>query len=308
MSTFELFDWIIESGDSDERIDKFLAENGEEWSRSQVQKWIKDGLVEVNGQVVKGNYRLSVDDEVSLRVPPPVELNIAPEAMDLDIAYEDQDVVVINKPRGLVVHPGAGHYTGTLVNGLLYHCHDLSGINGVMRPGIVHRIDKDTSGLIMVAKNDKAHLSLAHQLKEHTVNRKYIAIVHGRIAHATGTIDAPIGRDPKNRQQMAIVHEHGKHAITHFAVIERFLDATLVEVKLETGRTHQIRVHMKYIGHPLVGDPKYGPTKNVVPIDGQALHAAILGFNHPTTGEYMEFSRPIPEDMEKVLQEFRQIR
>jgi 23S rRNA pseudouridine1911/1915/1917 synthase len=307
VSNYELYDWIIEPDDSGERIDKFLAENGEEWSRSQVQKWIKDGLVQVNNETVKGNFRLSEDDEVMLKVPPPVQLEIKPERLDLDIVYEDQDVVVVNKPRGLVVHPGAGHFTGTLVNGLLHHCHDLSGINGVMRPGIVHRIDKDTSGLIMVAKNDKAHLSLAHQLKEHTVNRKYYAIVHGVIPHDMGTVDAPIGRDPKNRQQMAIVFERGKNAITHFAVQERFSTATLVELKLETGRTHQIRVHMKYIGHPLVGDPKYGPAKPAFPIEGQALHAAVLGFEHPRSGEYLEFSRPIPDDMVQVMQALRQL-
>jgi len=310
MSAFELFDWVTTPELQGERIDKFLAEANPDWSRSQVQKWIKDGLVEVNGEVVKGNYRLTSDDEVSLKIPPPKELNIAPEPMDLDIAYEDGDVIVINKPRGLVVHPGAGHYSGTLVNGLLYHCKDsLSGINGIMRPGIVHRIDKDTSGLIMVAKNDKAHLSLAEQLKEHSVTRKYIALVHGIIPHQSGTIDAAIGRDPKNRQQMAVVPETGKHAVTHFVVVERFADYSLVELKLETGRTHQIRVHMKYIGYPLVGDPKYGlaKAKGAAHLDGQALHAAMLGFVHPRTGEYLEFSAPLPSDLEQVVQQLRHI-
>ncbi|MBP1930684.1 RluA family pseudouridine synthase [Ammoniphilus resinae] len=310
MSAFELFDWVIEPELEGERIDKFLAEASADWSRSQVQKWIKDGHVEANGQIVKGNYRLTADDEISLKIPPPKELNVSPEPMDLDIAYEDGDVIVINKPRGLVVHPGAGHYTATLVNGLLYHCKDsLSGINGVMRPGIVHRIDKDTSGLIMAAKNDKAHLSLAEQLKNHSVTRKYMALVHGVISHQTGTIEAAIGRDPKNRQQMAIVPATGKHAVTHFVVVERFAEYSLVELKLETGRTHQIRVHMKYIGHPLVGDPKYGPTKPKGPahLDGQALHAAVLGFSHPSTGEYMEFSAPLPNDMEQVVQQLRHI-
>jgi 23S rRNA pseudouridine1911/1915/1917 synthase len=306
MEGFELYDWTIDPADEGERIDKFLSETSEDWSRSQIQKWIKEGHLEVNGEIVKGNYRLSADDELKLKVPPPVELEIQPQAMDLEIAFEDQDVVVIDKPRGIVVHPGAGHYTGTLVNGLLAHCHDLSGINGVLRPGIVHRIDKDTSGLLMVAKNDKAHMSLAEQLKEHTVNRKYIALVHGEIPHETGTIDAPIGRDPKNRQQMAIVFERGKNAVTHFAVMERFKQYTLIELKLETGRTHQIRVHMKYIGYPLVGDPKYGP-KNPFQINGQALHAAVLGFIHPRTEEYMEFSSDLPDDMVEVIQQLRQI-
>ncbi len=308
MSTFERYDWVIEPSEEGERIDKYLAEISEDWTRSQVQKWIKEGLAEVNGQPAKGNYRLSADDEVTLRVPPAVELNIQPEKMDLEIAYEDSDVIVINKPRGLVVHPGAGHYTGTLVNALLHHCQDLSGINGVLRPGIVHRIDKDTSGLLMVAKNDKAHLSLAHQLKEHTVNRKYLALVHGVIPHEKGTIDAPIGRDPKNRQQMAVVFENSKEAVTHFVVLERFAEHTLVELKLETGRTHQIRVHMKYIGYPLVGDPKYGPKGDHAEIEGQALHAAILGFHHPRTEKYLEFTAPLPEDMVKLAEQFRQLR
>lgn len=305
MSAFELYDWVIEPGEEGERIDKFLAEASEDWTRSQIQKWIKEGLAQVNGQPVKGNYRLTLDDEVSLKVPPVAELDVQAEPMDLDVAYEDPDVIVVNKPRGLVVHPAAGHYSGTLVNGLLYHCKDLSGINGIFRPGIVHRIDKDTSGLIMAAKNDKAHLSLAHQLKEHTVNRKYIALVHGVIPHEKGTIDAPIGRDPKNRQQMAVVFENAKHAVTHFVVLERFANHTLVELKLETGRTHQIRVHMKYIGYPLVGDPKYGPKGEDYPIEGQALHAAVLGFQHPRTEEYLEFTAPVPEDMVKLMEQFR---
>jgi 23S rRNA pseudouridine1911/1915/1917 synthase len=304
MTSFELYDWTVEPDEAGQRIDKFLTETGNEWSRSQIQKWIKDGFVQVNGEGVKGNYRVTMDDEVSLRVPPPRELEVVPEAMDLDVVYEDRDVIVINKPRGMVVHPAAGHYSGTLVNGLLHHCRDLSGINGVLRPGIVHRIDKDTSGLLMVAKNDKAHLSLAQQLKEHTVTRKYMALVHGALPHQTGTIDAPLARDPKNRQQMAVVVKHGKHAITHFVLIEKFAAYSLVELKLETGRTHQIRVHMKYIGFPLVGDPKYGP-KNPFAIEGQALHATVLGFRHPETDQYMEFQREIPADMKAVIGQLR---
>lgn len=306
LDVFERYDWVAEPSDAKERIDKFITEQNEDWSRSQVQAWIKEERVLVNGEPVKSNYKLAADDEVTLRVPPPKELAIAAEPMPLDIVYEDGDVVVVNKPRGLVVHPAPGHYTGTLVNGLLAHCKDLSGINGVLRPGIVHRIDKDTSGLLMVAKNDKAHLSLASQLKAHTVNRKYVAIVHGVIPHEMGTIDAPIGRDPKNRQQMAVVFENSKPAVTHFIVLERFKEYTLVELKLETGRTHQIRVHMKYIGYPLAGDPKYGP-KNTLELDGQALHAQTLGFDHPRTGERLEFEAPLPPEMVAVIEYLKQL-
>lgn len=302
---FERYDWTIEQSDAGERIDKYISLQNEDWSRSQVQAWIKEGRVTVDGEPVKSNYKLQAEDELTLRVPPPREMAILPEPMPLDIVYEDSDVVVVNKPRGLVVHPAPGHYSGTLVNGLLAHCKDLSGINGVLRPGVVHRIDKDTSGLLMVAKNDKAHMGLAEQLKEHSVNRTYVAIVHGVIQHEMGTIEAPIGRDPKNRQQMAVVFENSKHAVTHFIVQERFKDYTLVELKLETGRTHQIRVHMKYIDHPLAGDPKYGP-KQTLEINGQALHAKTLGFVHPRTGERLEFEAPLPEDLEQTIAYLRQ--
>jgi 23S rRNA pseudouridine1911/1915/1917 synthase len=301
---FERYDWTVEPADAGERIDKFIALQNGEWSRSQVQSWVKEGRVTVNGDAVKNNYKVAADDEIILRVPPPKEMKIKAEPIPLDIVYEDSDVIVVNKPRGLVVHPAPGHYSGTLVNGLLAHCKDLSGINGVLRPGIVHRIDKDTSGLLMVAKNDKAHLSLAQQLKDHTVTRRYVAIVHGVIPHEMGTIDAPIGRDPKNRQQMAVVFENSKPAVTHFVVQERFKEFTLVELKLETGRTHQIRVHMKYIGHPLAGDPKYGP-KNTLELDGQALHAKTLGFTHPRTGERLEFETELPKDMLDVIRVLR---
>lgn len=303
---FERYDWTIEPADAGERIDKYISLQNEDWSRSQVQTWIKEGRVTVGGEPVKSNYKLQAEDELTLRVPPPREMAIMPEPMPLDIVYEDSDVVVVNKPRGLVVHPAPGHYSGTLVNGLLAHCKDLSGINGVLRPGIVHRIDKDTSGLLMVAKNDKAHMGLAEQLKEHSVNRTYVAIVHGVIQHEMGTIEAPIGRDPKNRQQMAVVFENSKHAVTHFIVLERFKDYTLVELKLETGRTHQIRVHMKYIDHPLAGDPKYGP-KQTLELGGQALHAKTLGFVHPRTGERLEFEAPLPEDLEQTIAYLRQL-
>ncbi|MDM5189597.1 RluA family pseudouridine synthase [Bacillus sp. DX4.1] len=286
-----------------ERIDKFVAGVNNEWSRSQVQQWIKDGVVTVNGNDIKGNYKVKVNDEIAIAIPEPEELDILPEDMNLEIYYEDADVLVVNKPRGMVVHPAPGHTRGTLVNGLMYHCTDLSGINGVMRPGIVHRIDKDTSGLLMVAKNDMAHESLVNQLVAKTVTRRYKAIVHGVIPHDKGTIDAPIGRDKKDRQSMT-VEDKGKNAVTHFHVLERFNNFTLVECRLETGRTHQIRVHMKYIGFPLAGDPKYGP-KKTMDINGQALHAGILGFNHPRTGEYIEFEAPIPQVFEEVLNDLR---
>ncbi|MDQ0339249.1 23S rRNA pseudouridine1911/1915/1917 synthase [Caldalkalibacillus uzonensis] len=298
MSQAHIFDWQYEEADGI-RIDKFLAEESEGWSRSQIQSWIKEGRVTVNGQPVKVNYKLTENDHVVLRVPPPQEVDIKPEPMDLDIVYEDEDVLVVNKPRGLVVHPAPGHYSGTLVNGLLAHCTDLSGINGVLRPGIVHRIDKDTSGLLMVAKNDRAHLSLAKQLSGHRVIRKYVALVHGQVGPGSGTINAPIGRDPHNRQRMAVV-AGGKPAVTHFEVIQRFTRYSLIECRLETGRTHQIRVHMKYIGHPLAGDPVYGPAKTL-PIDGQALHAKVLGFEHPSSGEQMIFDSPLPQDMEQLI-------
>ncbi|MDA1809503.1 RluA family pseudouridine synthase [Bacillus cereus] len=282
-----------------ERIDKFVAGINNEWSRTQVQQWIKDDVVTVNGKAVKGNYKVRENDEITVTIPEPEELDIQPEDMNLEIYYEDADVLVVNKPRGMVVHPAPGHTSGTLVNGLMHHCTDLSGINGVMRPGIVHRIDKDTSGLLMVAKNDMAHESLVNQLVAKTVTRRYKAIVHGVIPHDKGTIDAPIARDKKERQSMT-VDENGKHAVTHFQVLERFKDFTLVECRLETGRTHQIRVHMKYIGYPLVGDPKYGP-KKTLDMNGQALHAGILGFDHPRTGEYIQFEAPIPEVFEDAL-------
>ena len=282
-----------------ERIDKFVAEINSEWSRSQVQQWIKDDVVTVNGKSVKVNYKVKENDEITVTIPDPEELDIQAEDMSLEIYYEDADVLVVNKPRGMVVHPAPGHTSGTLVNGLMHHCTDLSGINGVMRPGIVHRIDKDTSGLLMVAKNDVAHESLVNQLVAKTVTRRYKAIVHGVIPHDKGTIDAPIGRDKKERQSMT-VDENGKNAVTHFQVLERFKDFTLVECRLETGRTHQIRVHMKYIGYPLAGDPKYGP-KKTLDMNGQALHAGILGFDHPRTGEYIQFEAPIPEVFEETL-------
>jgi 23S rRNA pseudouridine1911/1915/1917 synthase len=293
---------ILEQQKGD-RIDKVISTLDEEWSRTQVQQWIKEGNVLVNGQTIKTNYKCSLNDQIEITIPDPELLDVIPEEMDLDIYFEDKDVLVVNKPSGMVVHPAPGHLTGTLVNGLMAHCKDLSGINGVLRPGIVHRIDKDTSGLLMVAKNDMAHEKLVNQLVEKTVTRKYQAIVHGVIPHDFGTIDAPLGRDTRDRQSMTVV-DNGKHAVTHFHVIERFKDFTFVECQLETGRTHQIRVHMKYIGYPLAGDPKYGP-KKTLDINGQALHAGVLGFNHPRTNEYVEFEAPLPREFEEVLEQLR---
>ncbi|SDJ73768.1 RluA family pseudouridine synthase [Sediminibacillus albus] len=281
------------------RIDKLLAEINKEASRSQVQGWIKDDLVFVNGETIKSNHKCQAGEKISWEVPDPEDLQVEPENIPIQIVYEDSSLLVVNKPKGMVVHPSAGHYSGTLVNALLYHCDDLSGINGVIRPGIVHRIDKDTSGLLVVAKNDQAHVSLADQLKDKTITRKYQAIVHGDIQHEYGTIDAPLGRDPKDRQKQAVVRD-GKHAVTHFQVVNRFGSYTHVECVLDTGRTHQIRVHMMYIGHPLAGDPKYGPRKTL-DIQGQALHAAVLGFEHPQTREWLEFEAELPAELQDIL-------
>ncbi|WP_050802777.1 RluA family pseudouridine synthase [Paenibacillus sp. HGF5] len=297
----EASEWTVEADAAKTRIDKYITENlGEDVSRSQVQLWIADGHVSVNDGPIKSNYKVSQGDRIVLKVPEPSAVEIIPEDIPLEIAFEDGDVIVVNKPRGMVVHPAPGHSSGTLVNALMFHCKDLSGINGELRPGIVHRIDKDTTGLIMAAKNDKAHASLAAQLKEHSVNRRYLALVHGNISHDQGTIDAPIGRDAQDRKLYTVTDRNSKHAVTHFTVVERFGDYSLLELKLETGRTHQIRVHMKYIGHPLVGDPVYGKSKGIK-LNGQALHAAVLGFVHPSTGEYMEFSAPMPSDMNELL-------
>ncbi|KHE73041.1 RluA family pseudouridine synthase [Halobacillus sp. BBL2006] len=289
---------VLES-DQSKRIDKLLTEVVEDASRSQIQSWLKDQLVLVNEEAVKSNYKVQEGDRITWSIPEPEPLEIIAENIPIDIVYEDKDVVVVNKPSGMVVHPSAGHHSETLVNALLYHCQDLSGINGVERPGIVHRIDKDTSGLLMVAKNDKAHRSLVEQLQNKSVERKYEAIVHGMIAHEYGTVDAPIGRDPKDRQRMAVV-DGGRDAVTHFRVLKHFQDFTLVECTLETGRTHQIRVHMRYINHPLAGDPKYGPRKTWG-LNGQALHAKSLGFDHPRTGEWMKFEVEPPEDFTGMI-------
>lgn len=294
----------VEASDEGKRIDSWTSEQITSESRNRLQQLIKDGNILVNGSAVKTSYRMKEDDEVLVHLPEPEPLDVEPEDLPLDIVYEDSSVIVINKPRGMVVHPAPGHLKGTLVNALLGHCHDLSGINGIMRPGIVHRIDKETSGLLMVAKTDEAHHSLAAQLKDKTTQRLYLAIVHGILPHDEGTIDAPIGRADKDRKKMAVTEKNSKHAVTHFKVLERFSRYTYVACRLETGRTHQIRVHMAYIGHPLAGDPKYGPPKTL-PIQGQALHAAELGFTHPVTHQFMLFQAPLPRDMEQLLDGLR---
>jgi 23S rRNA pseudouridine1911/1915/1917 synthase len=302
MSEYLEHEWQVSAEDVSTRIDAFITSQlAGSVSRTQVQNWLKSGSILVNDQSVKANYKLQLGDSIVCQQPEAEAPDIIAEPMAIDFVYEDQHLAVINKPRGLVVHPAPGHYTGTLVNGLLAHCHDLSGINGVLRPGIVHRIDKDTSGLIMIAKHDVVHRALAEQLKEHSVTRYYLAIVQGVIPHETGTIDAPIGRDPHDRQAMCVSERNSKQAVTHFQVVERFREHTLVRLKLETGRTHQIRVHMKYIGHPLVGDPKYGGGKTTKWIAGQALHAAVLGFDHPIRNERMQFEATLPADMVELL-------
>lgn len=286
-----------------QRIDKYLCEQTQ-LTRSRIQQLIEQGAVVVNGKATKSNYKINPGDLIEVSYEDLSELDVVAQDIPLDIRYEDSDVIVINKPRGMVVHPANGNQQGTLVNALLYHCKDLSGINGVLRPGIVHRIDKDTTGLIIVAKNDKAHLELSKQLQDKTVNRLYHALVHGTFAHDYGTIDAPIGRDETDRQKMAVTEKNSKEARTHFRVLERFKDYSLVECRLETGRTHQIRVHMRYIDHPIVGDEKYG-YRRTMKIGGQLLHAHQLEFVHPSTGEKMVVEAEIPQDFAEVLQRLR---
>ncbi|MFC4387334.1 RluA family pseudouridine synthase [Gracilibacillus marinus] len=295
---------IVQQEEKGTRIDKLLVDVTEDYSRSQIKTWFDKKLVKVNGNHVKPNYTCQEDDNVEWQIPIAEPLEVTAKNIPIDITYEDNDILVVNKKSGMVVHPSAGHYTDTLVNALLYHCDDLSGINGIKRPGIVHRIDKDTSGLLVVAKHDKAHENLANQMKEKKIKREYYALVHGDIPHEYGTIDAPIGRSTKNRQLMDVV-ENGKNAITHFEVVERFYgEYTLVKCILDTGRTHQIRVHMKYIGFPIVGDPKYGQRKSI-DVDGQALHAYKLTFNHPISNEPMEFQATLPTKFEQVIQNIR---
>ena len=296
---------IIYSGTSEEiRIDKYLAEQIEEVSRTELKEYFNQGKIKVNDKIVKPSYKLFDNDQIVVEEIAQDEIDMIKENIPLDIVYEDDDLIVVNKPSGLVVHPAPGHTHGTLVNGLLYHCNELSNMNGDIRAGIVHRIDKDTSGLLVVCKNNYAHRILAEQLKDKTTTRTYIAIVTGNISHNLGRIEAPIGRDPSNRQKMAVV-PNGKPSVTHFKVLDRYRDFTLVELKLETGRTHQIRVHMSYINHPVVGDPLYGVKKQTTEF-GQYLHAKTLGFVHPESGEKKIFSCPLPGYFEKVLEIIRQ--
>ena len=297
-----IFEFTIEEDMKGTRLDLVLSLLIEEASRSHLQKLIEQGEVSVNGTVNDlKKYKVKTGDVVTVAVPEPVLLDVVPEDIPIQIVYEDEDVLVVNKPKGMVVHPAAGNYTGTLVNAILYHCNSLSSINGVIRPGIVHRIDKDTSGLLMVAKNDAAHRSLAGQLAEHSITRAYRAVVYHNFQEDEGTVDAPIGRDPKNRLRMAVNRMNGKEAVTHFKVLERFGSLTHVEARLETGRTHQIRVHMAYINHPLLGDAVYGPKKQILGVTSQMLHAKLLGFCHPRSGKYMEFNSALPDEFKNVL-------
>ena len=300
-----IYELTVESA-AGQRIDKYLSEQLADLSRSYLQKIIKDGNVLVNGEPKKSSYRLEDGDEVTADLPELKSPDIEPENIPLDILYEDDSILMVNKPKGMVVHPSAGHYTGTLVNAVLWHCQgQLSGINGVSRPGIVHRIDKDTTGVLVVCKNDTAHNAVAAQLKEHSITRKYRAIVHGVIKEDEGTVDAPIGRHPTERKKMASGVKNGKRAVTHYRVLERFQGYTYVECQLETGRTHQIRVHMASIHHPLLGDTVYGPAKDSHHLEGQTLHAMVLGLIHPVTGEYLEVEAPLPEYFENLLKKFR---
>ena len=293
--------FTIEKGG--ERIDKYLSEQLEDMTRSHIQKLIKENMVRVNGMAVKSNFKLSASDQIEVEIPELKEPDILPENIPLDILYEDQDILVVNKPKGMVVHPAPGHYTGTLVNAIMYHCKDnLSGINGVLRPGIVHRIDMDTTGSLLICKNDRAHQALAEHLKEHSITRKYHAIVHGRLKEDEGTIDKPIGRHPIDRKKMSVHCTNGREAITHYRVLKRFQQFTYIECQLETGRTHQIRVHMSSIGHPILGDQIYGPAKCPYKLQGQTLHAKVLGITHPITGEYMEFDAPLPDYFQALLE------
>ena len=300
--TMEQFAYQIGPEEDDERLDKWMSSAIADLSRSYIQKCIKDNQVLINGKPQKASYRLKVDDEIVFHIPKAMEPAIEAENIPLSILYEDPDLLIVDKPKGMVVHPAPGHYSGTLVNAVMYHCRDnLSGINGVLRPGIVHRIDRDTTGSLIICKNDHAHNSIAEQLKEHTITRKYRAIVHGVIDAEEGTVNAPIGRDPKDRKKMAINEQNGKPAITHYKVLRRFQEYTYIECQLETGRTHQIRVHMSSIGHPLLGDEVYSQRKSPYHLCGQTLHAMVIGFIHPSSGEYLEITAPLPDYFDHLL-------
>ena len=298
----EQFTYQIGLGEDDERLDKWISLALPDLSRSYIQKCIKDNAVAVNGKPQKAGYRLRVDDEIVFAIPEAVEPDIKAENIPLDILFEDEDLLVVNKPKGMVVHPAPGHYSGTLVNAVMYHCKDgLSGINGCLRPGIVHRIDRDTTGSLIICKNDHAHNVIAAQLREHSITRKYRAIVHGVIGQDTGTVQASIGRDPKERKRMAVNETNGKPAVTHYTVLQRFEEYSYIECRLETGRTHQIRVHMASIGHPVLGDEVYCRRSSPYHLNGQTLHAMVIGFIHPTTNKYVEVTAPLPEYFEHLL-------
>ena len=295
---------MVEDNMEGERLDSLVAEHCDDLSRSTVKSLIEQGKILVNSQLSKASYRVKEGDEIRVDIPEPKEIRLEPQNLPLPIIYQDEDLVVVNKPKGMVVHPAKGNWDNTMVNALLYHVRDLSGINGELRPGIVHRLDKDTSGVMVVAKNDRAHRCLAEQIKEHSINREYLALVHGTIKENLGTIDAPIGRSKVDRKKMAVTG-NGRSALTNYEVMERFKDYTLVKVQLLTGRTHQIRVHFAYIGQPVVGDPLYGPSKKHLGLDSQALHAYRLGFIHPSSGEYLEFNSPMPDYFAKILSQLR---
>ncbi len=298
--------FTIETDDVNKRVDVFLNEEMEDVSRSALQKNIEKGNITVNGEKISKNYKLHLGDIVEAELPPPENIDIVPEDIPLDIMYEDDDLIVINKSQNMVVHPAPGHYTGTLVNALMFHCGDnLSGINGVLRPGIVHRIDKDTSGVLVIAKSDLAHKGLSEQLAEHSMKRVYNAIVYNSFSEEGGTVDRNIDRSKNDRKKMAVVMQGGRNAVTHYKVIEKLGKYTWVELQLETGRTHQIRVHMSYIGHPLLGDPVYGPKKCPFNLNGQVLHAKVLGFIHPRTGEYMEFNSELPDYFSSLIERLK---
>jgi 23S rRNA pseudouridine1911/1915/1917 synthase len=298
--------FIVDESCDGMRIDKYLSLLMDGCSRSYIQKIIKDKAVSVNLKPVKASYCISTGESIFIDLPEPVRLDIEAENIPLDILYEDNDILIVNKPKDMVVHPAPGHYSGTLVNAVMYHCHDqLSTINGVFRPGIVHRIDKDTTGVLVICKNDKAHQAIAEQLSVHSITRAYRAIVYHNLKNDSGTIDAPIGRMDADRKKMGINYKNGRPAVTHYKVLERFGNYTYIECRLETGRTHQIRVHMASIGHPLVGDTVYGPAKDSFKLQGQALHAKTLGFIHPRTGEYVEFEAPLPDYFIKLLNKLR---
>ncbi|MEE0450798.1 RluA family pseudouridine synthase [Peptacetobacter sp.] len=305
VSCEEIREFLVEEDEEGDRLDVYLADQFVDMSRSYIQKIIKDKKVTVNGKIEKAKYLVKEEDKIVIEIPKPKVLEVVPQDIPIEIVYEDDDIIIVNKPQGMVVHPAPGNYEGTLVNAILYHCKgNLSSINGVIRPGIVHRIDKDTSGILMIAKNNNAHNCLAEQLKDHSITREYEFICQGVFKEDNVTVDRPIGRNPKDRLKMAIV-PNGKRAVTHFEVIERFNGYTHVRARLETGRTHQIRVHAMYINHPLVGDPVYGPKNSKIKLNGQALHAKKLGFIHPTTKEYIEFDSELPDYFQKLLEKLR---